>query len=165
MQNWLCTWGVVAVLIMEGVNVTTLLFILSLYTVQLVPSRPSDSPPDERLKSCTPTVMLHVYKRATTPQLQSQFCPNESHCRLGTRSPIVRGDWGRVAWWRWERSSWQGWCQKDEIKTQYKLNSRPKGEPRKVGLSVDAFPFAWLVSCISAIASNLYFIYASIISP
>ena len=30
----------------------------------------------------------------------AQFCPNESHCRLGTRSPIVRGDWGRVARWR-----------------------------------------------------------------
>ena len=45
-----------------------------------------------------------IFKRATTPQVQSQFCPNESHCRLGTRSPIVRGDWGRVARWPPERS-------------------------------------------------------------
>ena len=28
------------------------------------------------------------------------------------------------------------------IKTQYMLNSMSKGEPRHVGLSVDAFPFA-----------------------
>ena len=25
------------------------------------------------------------------------FCPNESHCSLGTRSQIVRDDWGRVS--------------------------------------------------------------------
>ena len=36
---------------------------------------------------------IGIIKRATTPQVQSQFCPNESHCRLGTRSPIgVTGD-------------------------------------------------------------------------
>ena len=62
---------------------------------------------------------VYYIKRATTPQVQSQFCPNESHFRLGTRSPIVRGDWGRVARWPWERSCWQGWRQKYEIKTQY----------------------------------------------
>ena len=44
-------------------------------------------------------IYIYIYKRATTPQVQSQFCPNESHYRLGTRSPIVRSDWGRVARW------------------------------------------------------------------
>ena len=36
----------------------------------------------------------------------------------------------------------QGWRQKDEIKTQYKFNSRPKSEHRQVCLAVEAFPFA-----------------------
>ena len=72
--------------------------------------------------SLTLYIYAYIYryiKRATTPQVQSQFCPNESHCRLGTRPPNVRDDWERVARWRWERSSWQGWRKKYEIKTQY----------------------------------------------
>ena len=34
-------------------------------------------------------IRFFLIKRATTPQVQSQFCPNESHCRLGTRSRVT----------------------------------------------------------------------------
>ena len=35
-----------------------------------------------------------------------------------------------------------GWREKDEIKMQYKFNSRPKSEPRQVCLAVQPFLFA-----------------------
>ena len=50
-------------------------------------------PVNEKGRVC-PLVILYYIKRATTPQVQSQFCPNESHCRLGTKSQSlgVTGD-------------------------------------------------------------------------
>ena len=35
-----------------------------------------------------------------------------------------------------------GWRQKDETKTQYKFNSRPKNEHRLFCLDVETFPLA-----------------------
>ena len=64
--------------------------------------------------------------------MQREFCTSESHCGLGTRFQSLEDNWGWVAWRCWERSSWQGWCQKGEIKTQYEFNSRTKSEPRQV---------------------------------
>ena len=29
-------------------------------------------------------IILFIIQVATTPQVQSQFCPNQSHCHLGT---------------------------------------------------------------------------------
>ena len=40
--------------------------------------------------------ILALIKRATTPQVQSQFCPNESHCRLGTRSQSLGVTWNEL---------------------------------------------------------------------
>ena len=50
--------------------------------------------------SCSVMFQLKSFfgiKRTTTPQVESQFCPNESHFSLGTRSQALADDWGRVA--------------------------------------------------------------------
>ena len=92
-----------------------------------------------RLDSDVEDIWLFIQQVATTLQVQSQICPNESHCRLETRSQSLEDDWGQVARWRWERSSLQGWCQKYEILTQLSLYTASIW-----GLKVSPGRFVWL---------------------